>query len=62
MIFNMDNDEKKLNKWIKEIRIEDIYFPKLRYIYEVADGIGYSFIVKELITGKELDLTNIDKF
>lgn len=63
MLFNLDNDEKeKLNKWIKEIRIEDMYFPKLRYIYEVTGGIGYSFIVKELITGKELDLTDIDKF
>jgi len=63
MLFNMDCDEKeKLNKWIEEIRIEDMYFPQLRYIYEIQGDIGYSFIIKELITGKELDLTDIDKF
>ncbi len=63
MRFNMDNDEKeKLNKWIKEIRIEDMYFPTLRYIYESTGSFGYSFVVKELTTGKELDLTDIDKF
>ncbi len=63
MLFNMDDDEKgKLNKWLEEIRIEDMNFPQLRYIYETPGDIGYSFIVKELITGKELDLTDIDKF
>jgi len=63
MLFNMDDDEKeKLNKWIEEIRIEDMYFPQLRYIYETPGDLIYSFIVKELITGKELNLTDIDKF
>jgi len=29
----MDDDEKeKLNKWLEEIRVDDMYFPQLRYI------------------------------
>lgn len=39
-----------------------MYFPQLKYIYKPSGNIGYSFVVKELITGKELDLTDIDKF
>ncbi len=61
------DDQLKIIKWLSEIRgngegIDTMHFPMLKYRYDVSGDVGYIFKIKELITGKELDLTNIDKF
>ncbi len=34
-----------------------MYFPRLKYVYETSGNIGYSFIVKELITEDYVSFT-----
>lgn len=63
MIFEIDKEEQqKIEKWLKEIRVEDMYFPMLSYHFRPFGNIGIEVKVKEHITGKELDLTDIDKW
>lgn len=60
-------DQQKINKWLNEILgngegIDTMYFPQLTYTFDVRGNIGSFFNVKEGITNKELDLTDIDKW
>lgn len=62
MIFEIgEEEEKKIKKWLNEIRVEDINFPRLMYMFSPGD-IGMTAIVKELITNKELDVTDLSKW
>lgn len=63
MIFEIDEEEQqKIEKWLSEIRVEDMNFPKLTYSFRPFDGIGMEVKVKEHITNKELDLTDERKW
>ncbi len=62
MIFEIgEEEEKKIKKWLNEIRVEDIDFPRLMYMF-IPGNIGTTAIVKELITDKELDVTDVSKW
>jgi hypothetical protein len=57
-------DDKKINEWLNEIRgngkdINTMRFPVLVYEFSSCGDIGAVLEVKELTTGKTLDLTNI---
>lgn len=68
MILEIDSEEQlKIEKWLDEILgngkdIDTMNFPILKYTYIAFGGLGYIFKVDELLTKKELDLTDINKF
>lgn len=70
MIFEIDKEEQqKIDEWLREIRdqmdlanTEYMNFPALSYHFRPLGNIGIEVIVREHVTGKELDLTNIDKW
>lgn len=64
-----DRDEKIIKEWIEKIRVEPMnnvmdyvmYFPDLTFIFHpLSIGIGEEVIVRENLTKKEINLTNID--
>ena len=60
-------DQQKINNWLNEILgngegIDTMYFPQLIYTFDAWGNIGITFTVKECITNKTLDLTDIDKW
>lgn len=60
-------DQQKINNWLTEISgngegIDTMYFPKLIYTFDASGNIGITFTIKECITNKVLDLTDIDKW
>ncbi len=60
-------DQQKINNWLNDILgngegIDTMHFPQLTYILDVSGDIGPIFIVKEHITNKMLDLTDIEKW
>jgi len=62
MIFEIDKEqEEKIKIWLNEIRIEDEYFPQLIYSFIPGD-IGSIIIIRERVTGKELDITDTSKW
>lgn len=63
MIFEIDEEQQqKIEKWLSKIRIEDMNFPDLIYLFRPMSGIGLIVTVKERITNKELDLTDVSKW
>ena len=63
MIFEIDEEEQqKIEKWLREIRIEDMNFPILTYSFSPFGGIGIVVKVREHLTNKELDLTDENKW
>lgn len=63
MIFEIDEEEQqKIEKWLKEIRIEDMNFPVLTYSFRPIGNIGMEVIVRERLTHKELDLADESKW
>jgi hypothetical protein len=62
MIFEIDEKQhKKINLWLNEIQIEDEYFPQITYTF-IPGAIGTVIIVKERVTNKELDITDMTKW
>lgn len=57
-----EEEEKKIDEWLREIRIEDMCFPVLSYHFRSLGNIGMEIKVIEHITGKELDLTDESKW
>ena len=60
-------DQQKINNWLSEILgngegIDTMYFPQLIYTFDARGNVGIIFTVKEGITNKILDLTDIDKW
>ena len=60
-------DQQKINEWLNEILgngvgIDTMYFPQLIYSFDTSGDIGITFTVKECITNKILDLTDISKW
>ncbi len=60
-------DQQKINNWLTEILgngegIDTMYFPQLIYALDASGNIGNTFTIKECITNKVLELTDIDKF
>ncbi len=60
-------EQSRIEKWLDEILgdgkdIDTMEFPILKYTYSASGELGYVFKVNELITKKELDLTDINKF
>ena len=63
MIFEIDEEEQqKIEKWLREIRIEDMNFPMLEYYFRPFAGVGIEVKVRERLTNKELDLTDESKW
>lgn len=68
MTLEIDSEEQlRIEKWLHEILgngkdIDTMEFPILKYTFSAYGGLGYTFKVNELITKKELDLTDINKF
>ncbi len=63
MIFEIDEEEQqKIEKWLSEIRVENMHFPRLTYSFRPFDGIGMEVKVKEHITNEELYLIDESKW
>lgn len=60
-------DQQKINNWLNDTLgndegIDTMRFPQLIYTFDAWGDIGPTFTVKECITNKILDLTDIDKW
>lgn len=60
-------DQQKIDNWLNEILgngegIDTMYFPQLIYTFDARGSIGPTLEVKECITNKILDLTDVGKW